>query len=383
MLDEAPLSSQAKTILGANLPPRVNTEDELCLWSPSRAALERLLYCFQKLPLVFLAEPELNFCRLQLDPTHLANLFGLLAQHLSDRELRQIKALAIPSHGAPQPQDFARVTTLEQVIKLHNSAWLLDLLAGGSITNHFQPIVFSQDLSQIFALESLMRGISREGDLISPRQVFGVAEDLDLLCQVDLVSRQNTIAALQRWESNGKMFINFLPTCLEDPNFCLHCTIADIDEANIPHERIIFEITEVERVKDIQRFRRLLDLYRDIGFQIALDDLGSGYSSLNMLHQLRPDYIKLDLELMRNVHQDPYKSLIAAKLLEVAHSLNIPTIAEGIETPGELDWVQAHGATYVQGYLIGKPAPMSAQFSLLAKHKLLRQQDLSPEYPLV
>lgn len=372
MLDQPPLSHQTRTILSTNLPTQLDIQDELCLWVPNTNTLDRLQYCLSKLPVVFLAEPELNFCRLQLDTPHLHNLFELLTQNLSDRELRQIKALTLSPQAIPQLPDFARVTTLAQVIKLHNSAWLIQLLATGSITNHFQPIVYAQDLSQIFALESLMRGISPEGELISPRQVFGVAEDLDLLCQVDLVSRQNTIAALQRWENSGKMFINFLPTCLEDPNFCLHCTIAEIDEANIPHHRIIFEITEVERVKDIKRFRQLLDLYRETGFQIALDDLGSGYSSLNMLHQFRPDYIKLDLELMRNVHQDPYKSLIAAKLLEVAQSLNIPAIAEGIETPGELDWVKEHGATYVQGYLIGKPTPMSSQFSLLAKHKLLR-----------
>jgi EAL domain-containing protein (putative c-di-GMP-specific phosphodiesterase class I) len=91
---------------------------------------------------------------------------------------------------------------------------------------------------------------------------------------------------------------------------------------------------------------------------IALDDLGAGFSSLNLIHQLRPDFIKLDMDLVRNVHQDPYKAVITEKLLEIAQSLNIRTIAEGIECQEELTWVRTHGATFVQGYLIAKPAAL-------------------------
>jgi EAL domain-containing protein (putative c-di-GMP-specific phosphodiesterase class I) len=376
-MDGNSLSDNSRTTLCHNLPAKIEDDGELCLWLPSVDTLDKLLYCLKKLPILFTTNPQELLCQLQLVKQTASELLLLLQEKFSDRELKSTKVLSIAANATPQLQDFPKVTTLRHFITLRNSRWLLDLLSTGSLTNHFQPIVSAQDPSQLFALESLMRGISRQGELISPRQIFGASEDLDLMCQVDLVARQNTIEAMGRWQSNCKMFINFLPTCLEDPSFCLHCTIADIDEAGIPHDRVIFEITEVEKVKDINRFRRLLDLYRETGFQIALDDLGSGYSSLNMLHQLRPDFIKLDIDLIRNVHQDRYKSQIAQKLLEVAQSLNVQTIAEGVESPGELDWARENGANYVQGYLIAKPAPMSANFSLLAKQKFVKHHDRS------
>jgi EAL domain-containing protein (putative c-di-GMP-specific phosphodiesterase class I) len=374
-MDGNSLSDISRSRLCQNLPAKIEDDGSLCIWLDSTDTLDKLLYCLKKLPIQFTADRQQDYCQLQLDQDTAGDLLLLVVDNFSDRELKNSKVLAIAADSTPQLTDFPKVTTLRRYITLRNSRWLLDMLSSGSLTSHFQPIVSAQDPSHLFALESLMRGISKQGELVSPREVFGVSEDLDLMCQVDMVARQNTIEAMGRWQSNGKMFINFLPTCLDDPNYCLHCTIADIDEAGIPHDRVIFEITEIEKVKDIKRFKLLLDHYRQSGFQIALDDMGSGYSSLNMLHQLRPDFIKLDIELIRNVHQDQYKSLIAQKLLEVAQSLNVQTIAEGVESPGELDWAREHGANYVQGYLIAKPAPMSENFSLLAKQKFVKHYD--------
>jgi EAL domain-containing protein (putative c-di-GMP-specific phosphodiesterase class I) len=128
-----------------------------------------------------------------------------------------------------------------------------------------------------------------------------------------------------------------------------------VDEAGIPREKVVFEITETERTHDVLHFRGIIDQYRRFGFRIALDDVGSGYSSLNLLHQLRPDFLKLDMHLIRGVDRDPYKATIAQKILEIAQKLDIKSVAEGIETTEEMDWVRDHGADFVQGYLIAKP----------------------------
>jgi EAL domain-containing protein (putative c-di-GMP-specific phosphodiesterase class I) len=133
-------------------------------------------------------------------------------------------------------------------------------------------------------------------------------------------------------------------------------TVQAIGDAKIDHDRVVFEVTEADQTLDPGTLKNIISAHRDAGFGVALDDVGAGYSSLNLLHQLRPDYIKIDMELIRGVHMDSYKALIAEKILEIARSLNIETIAEGIETPEELAWVQQHGADYVQGYLISKPS---------------------------
>ncbi|CAA9590517.1 hypothetical protein AVDCRST_MAG81-5446 [uncultured Synechococcales cyanobacterium] len=179
-----------------------------------------------------------------------------------------------------------------------------------------------------------------------------------MLFQLDLAARRSAIQAAFRHGLQNKLFINFIPTAIYDPAFCLRSTIAAIDEAGISHENVVFEVVESDQSPDIVHLQNILSFYRDSGFQVALDDLGAGYSGLNLIHQLRPDFIKLDMALSRNVHQDPYKALIAEKLLEIAQHLNIQTIAEGIESEEELHWVREHGATFVQGYLIGKPAAL-------------------------
>ena len=84
--------------------------------------------------------------------------------------------------------------------------------------------------------------------------------------------------------------------------------------------------------------------------------MGSGYSSLNLIHRLRPDFMKLDMDLIRGVDRDPYKATVARKVVELARDLGVHTIAEGVESAGEMAWVRDHGATFAQGWFIAKPA---------------------------
>jgi EAL domain-containing protein (putative c-di-GMP-specific phosphodiesterase class I) len=88
---------------------------------------------------------------------------------------------------------------------------------------------------------------------------------------------------------------------------------------------------------------------------VALDDVGAEYSGLNLLHQLRPDFIKIDMALIHGVTEDPYKALITTKTLEIAAALGVESIAEGVGTDAELAWVREHGAIYAQGYAIARP----------------------------
>ena len=125
----------------------------------------------------------------------------------------------------------------------------------------------------------------------------------------------------------------------------------------MPRDRVVFEVTEADRYEDTLRLQQVLNAYRRAGFRVALDDLGAGWSTLNLVHRLLPDFIKLDRELIRGVQDHPVKALIAAKLLEIGHGMGIGTIVEGIEEEGELSWVRDHGADFVQGFLTGEPAP--------------------------
>ncbi len=234
------------------------------------------------------------------------------------------------------------------------SGWLLRILREERLTSYFQPIVHTED-QQVFAYECLMRGL--DGDnVIYPAALLGVARGADLLFQLDLAARTAAIREAARHGISAKLFINFNPTAIYDPTYCLRSTVRKLQELGLPNNLIVFEVVESDQVTDIEHLKNICEYYRKAGFQVALDDMGAGYSSLNMLHELRPDYIKLDMQLIRSVHQDPFKASITGKLLEIARDLEIKTIAEGVENVEEYDWLRRHGADFVQGYFIARPA---------------------------
>ncbi|TVQ13649.1 MAG: EAL domain-containing protein [Leptolyngbya sp. DLM2.Bin27] len=279
-----------------------------------------------------------------------------LAQRATPGELKETQVLFI--RGAVQPQlgDFSDMASLQRFVTLSQSDWLIDMLAHDRFTSHFQPIVSVQDTSQIYGYESLLRGVDCEGNVVMPRAMFAQAAEAGLMPQLDRAARLSAIAQASQHHITQRIFLNFTPTALYDPASCLRSTVAAIDQAGIDHGQVVFEVVESDNPQELDHLKAVLRYYREAGFAVALDDLGSGYSSLNLLHQLRPDFIKLDMELIRNVHQDQYKALITEKLLEIAQQLNIQTVAEGIECVGELNWLQQRGADFAQGYLIAKPS---------------------------
>ena len=279
-----------------------------------------------------------------------------IAQLLAPMEISETRVLFNRGKAQPQLHDFSDITSLQRFLKLSESDWLVNMLAEERFVNHFQPIVSIQDTTQIYGYESLIRGVDEQGNLVMPGSILTVATEAGLLAQLDRIARLRAIAQASQHQLQGRLFINFTPTALYDPVSCLRSTVEAIDAAGISHDQVVFEVVESDNPQDVGHLKTVLKFYREAGFSVALDDLGAGYSSLNLLHQLRPDFIKLDMEMIRDVHRDLYKASITEKLLEIAQKLNIQTVAEGIECVEELAWLRDRGATLAQGYLIAKPS---------------------------
>jgi EAL domain-containing protein (putative c-di-GMP-specific phosphodiesterase class I) len=227
------------------------------------------------------------------------------------------------------------------------------------LTSVFQPIVRADDPDDVFAHECLLRGVNPDATLMPPGPIYQAARAADLLFPLDRAARLTAIreAAAHGLDQKGThLFINFNPTSVYDPVFCLRSTTAAIAATELRPEQVVFEVVESDQISDVGHLVRIIDYYRSAGFKVALDDLGSGYGSLNLLVDLKPDFVKLDMRLIRGVDSDPYKAGIVGKLLEMAHHLDVATVAEGIETVGEWEWVRDNGADYVQGYLFARPA---------------------------
>ena len=304
------------------------------------------LECEQNGEVVSIAAPD----------TDLAPLLLPLRQILTSVEQADVRVLFQAQGAQLQLADYFEVETLAGFLARAQSRWLLEMLSANRLTSWFQPIVSCQDSSQIFAYECLMRGRENDGEMVLPDRILGVARGAGLLFQLDRAARLTAIAQAAQHGLNTRIFINFTPTAIYDPVNCLRSTVKAADEAGIARERIVFEVIESEFVHDVPHLNCTLDYYRGSGFKVALDDVGAGYSNLNLLTELRPDYMKLDMQMTRDVDSDPYKATVARKLLETAREIGVETVAEGVETPEEHAWLCANGADYIQGFHIAKPA---------------------------
>lgn len=186
--------------------------------------------------------------------------------------------------------------------------------------------------------------------------MFAIAGAADLLFNLDRACRLAAIRGSREHRLGKTIFVNFNPTTIYNPNYCLRTTMQAINQAGLQPYDVVFEVVETEEVADVQHLLSILDYYRNHGFKVALDDLGAGFSSLNLLTRLRPDFVKLDMGLVRNVDTDTYKGIITENLINMAHGLGVKVIAEGVETQGEWEWLVNCGADYLQGFLFATPA---------------------------
>lgn len=300
-------------------------------------------------------QPYENIYQIQLKPGLLAQLLAEHLSELSQQELNDTRCLLVADGAAPTVPEIMRMQPLSELLARIQGDWLVELLREDRLRTVFQPVVEIADPPRIYGYECLIRGLGATGELIQPTEMFRLAKSADLLFHLDRLTRLSVIRDVMRSAIDVCVFINFVPSAVYVPKYCLESTLSALQKSGIPSSRVVFEVVQSEQVNDMKHLVKVLAYYRENGFRVALDDLGAGYSSLKMLYHLKPDFIKIDAELIRGVHQDAYKANIAANLLDLAQKLNIKSIAEGVETRDELQWVKTHGADLAQGYLFAKP----------------------------
>jgi EAL domain-containing protein (putative c-di-GMP-specific phosphodiesterase class I) len=213
----------------------------------------------------------------------------------------------------------------------------------------FQPIVSYAD-RRVFGFEALVR--SHAGLLSGAPELVGAAESLGSVPSLGRAVRALVAAAMPAVPRDALLFVNVHPQDLLDPQLAS----PDAPLSRVA-SRVVLEITEraaVQRVPDLQR--RVAALRR-LGFRLAVDDLGAGSRSFDLLAELRPEFVKLDMSLVRRLDDDPARRRIVGHVLELLRELGTSAVAAGVETPGERDALLALGAPLLQGFLFGAPAP--------------------------
>ena len=293
------------------------------------------------------------------DSEELERLCIVLADCLNPDELESTRYRITTWGAEPEIADLMRADSVERLIKRERSQWLVDVIRSERLVTFFQPIVHSRQPHRVFGYECLLRGRDRNGRLITAPELFGAARNTGLLVALDDAARLTAIDsfAMKRGDQETCVFININPRSMRDPERSLDNTIRAALRSGIPPDRFVFEVVESDEIHDVSALMRVLDFCREIGCRVALDDLGAGYSSLKLLSEIKPDFVKLEMDLIRNVDKDAFKSRVASKIIELASDLSVPTIVEGVETVKQWDWAIQHGAEYVQGFLFAKPAP--------------------------
>ncbi len=214
----------------------------------------------------------------------------------------------------------------------------------------YQPIV---DLAtrQVWAYEALVRGTAGQGaGWVLDQVTADNRYRFDQACRVKAIT---TAAALGL---DTRLSINFLPNAVYRPELCIRTTLQAAHAHNFPLQRILFEVTEGERVEDGPWLAEILREYQRFGFLTAIDDFGAGYAGLALLADFQPDVIKLDMALVRGVDTSRARQAIPRGLLRICQELDIAVVAEGIETAGERDFFRSEGVNLMQVYLFARPA---------------------------
>lgn len=244
--------------------------------------------------------------------------------------------------------------SLDEWFAVKDAEFLARIIEDKALVTHFQPI-WDLRTQTLHGWECLTRGQEADGTLIPPGRLFPAAAASGMTFPLDRLARQTALRNAQASGLPGKLFINFIPTAIYDPVFCLKTTVDLAATLNLDPGRIVFEVVESENIEDEAHLKNIVDYYRNKGFHVALDDVGSGYSSLNLLAALKPDVIKVDIKIVRNIDTDPSHQAVFRALSGIARETGALLLAEGIETVAERDWAQKNGADLGQGFLWGRP----------------------------
>lgn len=215
----------------------------------------------------------------------------------------------------------------------------------------YQPLVSAQS-EEVIGYEALMR--PQHANLSNPPALLKAAERVGRLTDVGRRVRELAPQTFAARSNRGLLFVNLHPAELQDPELLsAHAPLTAMAD------RVVLEITERRGLEKLPNTERIVAELRERGFRIAVDDLGSGYSGLNNFAVLQPEFVKLDMTLIRGIDTDNLRQKLVSSLSNTCSELGIFVVAEGVETAAERDAVAALGVDLFQGYYFGRPGPLA------------------------
>jgi EAL domain-containing protein (putative c-di-GMP-specific phosphodiesterase class I)/DNA-binding response OmpR family regulator len=251
--------------------------------------------------------------------------------------------------GMQKASDAVRDAEVQRKRQLQRE--LREIIRKKRITTLFQPIVRAADRS-IFGYEVLTRG-PKNSSFLNSDMLFSFARENGLAWELEALALESSLARLRATELADKKFLlNLEAEMFQLSEFRLHEMVSYFAEQK---GHFVFEITERAAIEDYEAFRKLLEEFRAQDIEIAIDDAGSGYASLEAIASLAPDYLKITKGLVSTLAEEPIKQDLVKLLVDLARKINAKTIAEGIETAEEWEWCRDLGIDLMQGYYLARP----------------------------
>jgi EAL domain-containing protein (putative c-di-GMP-specific phosphodiesterase class I)/GGDEF domain-containing protein len=231
------------------------------------------------------------------------------------------------------------------------------ILAARDVQIRYQPIVRLGD-GEIHGFEALSSGPA--GDIFEkPEMLFSFAEETEQIVELERLCRMQAIRGSAALHAPQKLFLNCSAHGFIDPELLSSKILEEVSKAGRAPSDIVFEVTERVAITEWKEFRAILAALRRMGFSIAIDDMGAGYSSLQAVAEVEPDYLKFDISLVRDIHLSPIKRNLLETLVVLAEKIHARVIAEGVESVEEYEALRSMGVTFAQGFYFAVPSALT------------------------
>ncbi len=237
-------------------------------------------------------------------------------------------------------------------------------LSHGEFHLAYQPVMTLSD-NRIIGFEALIRWGHPVRGLVAPSTFIPLAEQSDQIIAIGKWVLEEACREAATWTDNRHVAVNVSSVQLRSPHLVEHLTSA-LTTSGLPADRLEIEITETALIESGDKVSEILAAIRALGVKVAMDDFGTGYSSLSHLRQLPFDRIKIDRSFVVNAMTDQSSMAVLKGVIQIGRDLGVSTLAEGVETQGQLDLLRSLGCDVIQGYLIGKPARIARQAMVAA-----------------
>ncbi|HEY3176868.1 MAG TPA: EAL domain-containing protein [Candidatus Polarisedimenticolia bacterium] len=230
---------------------------------------------------------------------------------------------------------------------------LREVLASRLVRAVYQPVVDIEN-RKVLGWEALSRPLGEQFENID--QLFKAAYEAQSVWTLERLCRERAMEGLPVMKNDELLFLNVEPDSIYDPQFRSDETLELLKQASLSPDRVVLEMTEHSAVRDFTAFRQTLTYFRSLGFRLAIDDMGSGYSGLISVAEIQPEFVKIDMSLIRDLHSRPLKRELVDTITRFSRRAGIQVVAEGIETIEELNVLRQIGVHHAQGYLFARPA---------------------------